>query len=114
MAKNSAPNLLTWTTNEWKGMSYAVVAPTQEAGNGINVRLFYLTAAEGLTLTVNETVMKNAIDRLIAKRAAITAKTPVPDQRPWLGEQMAAFIQPDFLAQLNELNDRGNLSQVDV
>ena len=110
MAKTSAPNLLTWTTNEWKGMTYVVVAPTQEAGNGFNLRLFYLPAAEGLTLTVNETVMKNAIDRLIAKRAATTAGKPVPDQRPWLGEQMAAFIQPNFLVQLNELDNRGRLS----
>ena len=111
MAKTSAPNMLTWTTSEWKGMSYVVVAPTQEAGNAINVRLYYLPAAEGLTLTVNETVMKNAIDRLMAKRDAITAGKPVPEQRPWLGEQMAAFIQPSFLAQLNELNNRGSLSQ---
>ena len=110
----SAPGLVTWGTRVWKDVTYVAITPSKQgqAEIEIDAKLFYLPAPEGLTVTLNEDVMHRAIDRLVVARAALAAGKPHP-ALPWPGEQMAASIQPPFLAQLSELRggrDGGGLS----
>jgi hypothetical protein len=106
MAAQAAPGLVTWGTRMWKEVTYVVVSPSQQGRAEFDAELFYLPAPEGLTITLNEGVMQRAIDRLVAARAAAGK----PDQASqWLGGKLAASVQPPFLAQLSELDERGGM-----
>ena len=104
LADQSAPGLVTWGTRMWKGITYVSVTPSKQGQAEIDAKLFYLPAPEGLTVTLNEELMHRAIDRLVTAREALAAGKPHP-ALPWPGEQMAASVQPPFLAQLSELRD---------
>lgn len=104
MADQAAPGLVTWGNGTWKDVTYVTVAPSQQGRDALEVdaKLFYLPAPEGLTVTLNEGLMQRAIERLVAAREARAAGKPHP-ALPWPGEQLAASVQPPFLAQLSEL-----------
>ncbi len=106
MAAQAAPGLLSWDTRTYKDIPYVVVSPTAQGRQEIPADLFYLPAAEGLTITLSEALMQHAIDRLVARRSAVAAGAP-DTSRPWLGDKVAALIQPAFLSQLSELLGRG-------
>jgi hypothetical protein len=104
LVEQSAPGLVSWSTRSWKDISYAVVSPSAENRNMFkNAELLYLAAPEGLTITLSESVMHHAIERLAARRAAAAAGAPLPPQ-PWPGEQLAAGLELPFLGQLTTLN----------
>jgi len=94
MATQAAPGLVEWGTRKHQEIDYVVITPSARAGIGLapDTHLFYLPAPEGLTLTFNEALMKRAIERLIASRAA-----NAPKPAPWPGDHLALAADPAAL-----------------
>lgn len=85
----SAPNVTRWENRDHGGQRYVRVSETEGArpgGDGPRFALYYHTSPRSLTLSLNEDVIKRAIDRQAGK--AETGKT----QPPWLGESLALQI----------------------
>ena len=86
--EQTAPNLTTWETLEHNGRSYVKVTPEQGPDEDEEeFAVYYATSSTGLTVTLNQNVLKRAIDRQ-AKRAKgdeITFKA-----RPWIGKHLSA------------------------
>jgi hypothetical protein len=109
MSETAAPGMLVWGTHAWKDVTYVVVSPSAAGRGQIPTDLYYLAAAEGLTITLDETVMQHAIERLVARRAALAAGG-AGGLRPWVGDQVSAVMRPLFLAQLSAFEPNGGVS----
>src|SRR5690606_6640283 len=72
---SAAPGMATWETLEYREEPYVCVKPTRRSRDLIgeevgDVGLYYAPSAEGITFTLNEALLKRAIDRRLARRAA--------------------------------------------
>jgi hypothetical protein len=102
--EQTAPGMTVWESLDYGGHPYVRVKPTEEGQRGLgedaNVAVYYLPSADGLTVTLNEAVLKRAIDRRVARTAskkkpstnaaddlAKKAVNAVP-LLPWLGENL--------------------------
>jgi hypothetical protein len=103
--EQTAPGMTVWESLDYGGQPYVRVKPTEqsrrELGGDANVALYYAPSPDGLTVTINEMVLKSAIDRRNARTASDKKSSPVPaaDQAkkadkpappplPWLGENL--------------------------
>jgi len=90
----SAPGMTQWNTLKHRDQPYVRIGASEpakaQAGEFGRAALYYVAAPDALILTLNEEVLKRAIDRR-AERAAAAAKAAkaAPATRPWLGESMA-------------------------
>ena len=106
-AEQASPGLTVWETLEHKKQPYVKVsaAPGRNRNAFDRLAIYYAATPEALVVTINEDVLKNAIDRQVAagqtvvsdKKGPDTAKTPPKtDQKPtdnklkpWLGSSVA-------------------------
>ncbi|HEX8910837.1 MAG TPA: hypothetical protein VF796_00660 [Humisphaera sp.] len=118
----SAPGSTVWETLEHNGAPYVRVAGT---GAADRTKVYYATTPEALVVTVNEDVLKRALDRQAARRAAAkagggaattgpaTVPATVPATNPagapsheWLGQSLAFQADARALAVVGGLFGR--------
>lgn len=71
--QQAAPNLTIWESFEHAGSTYVKISATEEAedlGEFEELSLFYVTLADGVTFSLREDVIRRAIDRRVARKAA--------------------------------------------
>jgi len=104
--EQTAPGLVTWTSQEYHGHPYVKVAPTASGRQSLPVpesfAIYYAATPRLLTLTLNEDLLKRALDRESAadgnarhdtKKEEPPASNSRPaDVRPWLGKSVSLQI----------------------
>jgi hypothetical protein len=99
----SAPGMVNWETNSYRDESYVKVSPTRQGRDMVGeevgpIALFYAPSADGIVFTVNEDVLKRAIDRRLERRAAKDGKVaeeksqPAANAQPWLGSSFCLQV----------------------
>ncbi len=100
--EQTAPGMTVWETKTYNERPYVKVAPSEEAKSEENqlekLALYYSASGEALIVTLNEDLLKRALDRQTARRAAKKEGTeiPVPGRR-WIGETMGFQIDRRFV-----------------
>lgn len=107
-ADQAAPGMIDWQTRQHKETAYVRLAPTEQARreHGENVSdfaVYYAALPDALTVSLNEDVVRRAIDRHLARTQAKpdAAGTARPEeanaQRVWLGDHVGLRVDRDFL-----------------
>jgi hypothetical protein len=100
--EQTAPGMTAWESLTYKELPYVKVMPTAQAGNlglGDQLALYYYASGEAFILTLNEDVLKRAIDRQLARRQAKPqGKEPAGDS--WLGSSVALHADAKLLGLL--------------
>ena len=99
----AAPGLVVWKTKKHKGRPYVMLAATDPlkkmvADKPKGLALFYYATAKSFTVTLNENVLKRAIERNIAKSKPGQAKRSASKLKPWLGSSTALQFDVKALA----------------
>jgi hypothetical protein len=108
--EQTAPGMTVWEPLDYNGQPYVRVKPTEQARRELdqeanNVAIYYAPSPNGLTVTINEAVLKRAIDRRIARTAAdkkssaTTSENPAKNANlssapplPWLGDNFCLLV----------------------
>ncbi|MCH8828618.1 MAG: hypothetical protein IID45_03470 [Planctomycetes bacterium] len=94
----SAPGMVVWKTKKYNGQAYVKMEATERLGSTIgnadqDLAIYYVATPKAFTVTLNENVLKRAIDREIARRkAGATGKVVKFAGKPWLGSSAALQI----------------------
>lgn len=95
--EQTAPGMTAWQSLKYKDQSYVKITPSEKA-KGITkdaeLAIYYVATGDALLVTLNENVLKHAIDRQLAREAAkkdATAPT-VPASKPWLGQNVGLQV----------------------
>ena len=111
LADESGPGMLAWETRDHAGQGYVRVglneAARADAHGGFDaMSLYYAAMPKALILSLNEGVLKRAIDRERIRRT-----DPNPAAHPWLGESLCLQFGKDGAGLLDELlGDSGRLT----
>jgi hypothetical protein len=100
--EQTAPGMTIWESLTYRDEPYVRIKPTERAtkeiGEDANVAIYYAPSADGLTVTLNEAVIKRAIDRRLDRRDAKNvsgnssdAKAPAAPM-PWLGSNLCLQV----------------------
>jgi hypothetical protein len=102
LVESSAPELTVWETRKHKGQAYVRVGRTEKKENqyaaGIanlptNLVLYYAPTEDVLIATLNETLLKRALDRRADRLAAGTKpEKPSVAETKWLGQNVAVHL----------------------
>jgi len=99
--EQSAPGMVVWETKQYKEQPYVKVSPSEKAKSGDawdKMSIYYVAGGDGLTVSINEDVLKRAIDRRIARREAKKAGKEAPRSgMPWLGENLCVTVDERFV-----------------
>lgn len=117
--EQTAPGMVTWESLTHRDQPYVRIKPTDQARNVLretDLSIYYAPSAQGLILTLNEGVLRRAIERRIdganAKKngqgTGSKESTQSVDVMPWLGENFC--LQVD--RRLFDLLIKGNLFDV--
>lgn len=100
----SAPQSLTWEAMKHGESGYVRIRLSDQMRDGQpafgNVAFYYAQIPGGLLLTINENLMKRALDRQKARREAKAAGKPAESDSPeWLsmGRNLVATVRPENL-----------------
>jgi hypothetical protein len=99
----SAPGMVNWETGSYRDESYVKVSPTRQGRDMVGeevgpIALYYAPSADGIVFTLNEAVLKRAIDRRLERRAAKEGKAaeekakPAGSAQPWLGSNFCLQV----------------------
>ncbi|NLF08665.1 MAG: hypothetical protein GX594_11915 [Pirellulaceae bacterium] len=107
--QQTAPGLTVWEALEYREQPYVRITPKKDAGGYPreleNVNIFYTTIDGALTVTLSETVLKNSIDRSLARqKAAAEENARADDAQPWLGSNVALRVDNKILDIVNAAN----------
>lgn len=114
-ANQTAPDMTIWETRDYKGRNYVrVTSPSMASGtDGTNMpAIFYSTGPQALVVTLNEDLLKRAMDREAAAAQAKSAgSAPPPSPSPWLGTNVCLQLDRSFFKVFERLmggNYRGS------
>jgi hypothetical protein len=105
-----APNLVTWTPMNDRGIGY-MKASAKVGGGQDGIAVYSLPLPDRWLLTLNENVLKRAIDRHLARKAN---NQPVPLGPGWLGDSVAMSAKPEAAKYLREWWGRSMLSSMQM
>ncbi|MCF7853403.1 MAG: hypothetical protein K9N51_01285 [Candidatus Pacebacteria bacterium] len=96
--EQTAPQMTAWETRTHNDLAYVRITPSAQARSDMregapeqNLAVHYAATGTSLVVSLNEDVIKRALDRVAAKRQAKAAAEPAPEfGRPWLGRSLAA------------------------
>jgi hypothetical protein len=96
--EQTAPGMMVWETMQYNDAPFVKITPSELAKSDEdmfeNVAVYYAASGQALIVTLNEDVLRRALDRQNARRTAKAAGTPLPrGGRPWLGKNLC--IQAD-------------------
>jgi hypothetical protein len=91
--EQTSPGMTVWESLTYKDQPYVKVVPTERAKGQTkeleNIAVYYVASGDALLVTLNENVMKRAIDRQLAREANKKDKSaPVVAAKPWLGSNV--------------------------
>ncbi len=97
-----APGMLNWESLTYRDQPYVKITPTPRAlGQTEELRdaaLYYSASGASLVLTLNEDLLKQAVDRELARDQGITAgEEPKLPTGAWLGSNLALQADQKFL-----------------
>jgi hypothetical protein len=100
----AAPGMLVWTTQEHNGHGFVRVALSVAGRAGSddfmdNLALYYVASGGSFTVSLSETVVKRAIDRIVAR----TEGKPLPAGPPSLGKNLAFHVDGKTLPLISQL-----------
>jgi hypothetical protein len=91
------PGIMTWENVDYNGHTYVKIRRSDSAPEYdplIHLAIYYVLKPQTLTMTLNESMIKRAIDRLSERaQSSPEKKAPLSEIRPWLGESLS--IQAD-------------------
>jgi hypothetical protein len=100
--EQTAPGMTAWESLKYIDQPYVKIVPTERAkGQHKEIEklaVYYVASGDALLVTLNENVLKHAIDRQLAREAAKKdGNSTVPaaakaDQKPWLGENVGLQV----------------------
>jgi hypothetical protein len=100
----SAPQMTTWANLNHHGKPYVKVAASKSAAAAdadANWSVYYAVTPESLTVALNEDMLKQAIDRQIARND--TNAPAAPNKTPWLGNSLGLQLQKRFVDVIGKL-----------
>lgn len=113
--EQTAPKMVTWENVEYQGQAYVKVASTRVEGSSDPVSklaVYYAVTPQSLLLTVNEAVLKHALERQAAREAAIAAGKPAPlSGRSWLGTNLCLQAEQGIVKVWAALDEDAQASQ---
>lgn len=98
--EDTAPDMTSWASQEHGGKKYVRIGPSEAARRDMreieNAALFYAVSGKRLLLSLNEELVKRALDRENARAAAEKDGNAVSDPQapPMLGENMTLHVSP--------------------
>ena len=101
--EQAAPGMTVWETRKHGEESYVRIGASERASTGDwppeNMAIYYSASGDSLILSVNENVLRRAIDRQAARRKAeaeVAIATSDPNGK-WLGDHVAAEVREGAL-----------------
>jgi hypothetical protein len=110
------PEMTTWETLKHNDQPYVRIGPT-ERGRGIfpftaELNIYYAFWSDALVVTLNENVLKRALDRRAAREEAEAAgREPPAPSKAWLGSSMALQFDGKAIEQISRLGS-GDFQQI--
>jgi hypothetical protein len=101
--EQTVPGMIQWQTLTYNELPYVKVTPTAQTDNlglGEQLAMYYYASSDAFIVSLNEEVLKRAIDRQIARRQA-KAQGKEPRGGTWLGSSVALHVDGKLLAFLN-------------
>lgn len=98
--EQTAPRMTTWQNLEYNGQAYVKVRPAEAGmeGGPTNLCVYYAVTPKSLVLTLNEAMLKRALDRQSTRQAAKAEdKTAARAAQPWLGTNVCLQINREFV-----------------
>ena len=96
-ADQSAPKMTVWENLEYQGRPYVKIAPSKlsrDADESENWVVYYALTPDSLTVTLNEDLLKRALDR---QSFQSQTNTPVAaNPQPWQGSSLGLQVQRKF------------------
>jgi hypothetical protein len=91
----SAPKMTSWENLDYNGQAFVrVTANNRERDNFFkDMALYYAVTPKSFVLTLNEALLKRALDRQTAREKG----APVVTARPWLGTNVSFQINSNFV-----------------
>ena len=111
--EQAAPGMVTWQNLTHRDLPYVKIAPTEQTkgvlGEAADLAIYYAPSAEDLVISLNENVIKRALERRAERKAgnAETAKTDKPaveTELPWLGKNLCLQISRQAIELLAKAN----------
>jgi hypothetical protein len=98
----TAPDMTRWEALVYKEQPYVKVSPSERAKGQDKMleklAVYYSASGDALVVTLSESVLKRAIDRQVARKAARENKDKSsPSARPWLGANVGLEIDRHLL-----------------
>jgi len=111
MAQQTAPGMTKWQDLEYNGQPYVKVSSMENPGaeeGGQNISVYYVTTPKSLTVSLNENVLKHAIDRQATQGSNGPSSAVV--MNPWLGTNLCLKLDRKIIETLQtlDLQDRGS------
>lgn len=99
MVNQSAPGLVNWETLKHKEQAYVKISPTESSrGMPEKMAIFYAATPDFLLVTLNEALLKRALDRSLDEKASAGP--------PWLGESANLRAKKKALSVIQKLSAR--------
>ncbi|MBW3598914.1 MAG: hypothetical protein KY475_16780 [Planctomycetes bacterium] len=101
--EQTAPGMTVWETRTHNGEPYVEISPSERAQGDLGdefdrLAIYYAASGQGLTVTLNESVLQRALDRQKARREANDEAGVKNQAAPWLGENLCLRVERDVLA----------------
>jgi len=109
MVEQTAPGMVVWESLTHHDQPYVKVSPTErgkgELPPGIKEpALFYSISGEALIITLNENMLKRALDREATRHQAKSERKPLPKaEKPWLGSSVCLQFDSRVIGMLSNL-----------
>ncbi len=104
---SAAPNLLTWETLDYKGISYVSIRPQKGAGGDFfdvdQVQLCYAALPEAWIVSLREDKLQQTLDGVLERRTGAQSATPMD----WFGGSACLEFSPRLPLFLFGLGDEG-------
>ncbi len=98
-ADQSAPGLTTWQNLDYNGQAYVKVVAKSENPQDTERQpvVYYAATPDSLILTLNEALLKRALDRQAARATAASGGPKVDPPTPWLGTNFCVSVERPFM-----------------
>ncbi len=119
-AEQSAPGLTVWENRTWKDQPYLRVGPSEEAAEQNQefgkASLFYAAMPSALMVTLNEDVLKRALNRRAERKQAKAEGKEIAVATPWLGDHLGLRVDRGIgkLVQSIEQMDSRSVSRLQL
>jgi hypothetical protein len=90
----SAPGMTSWQNLEYQGQAYVKVTSREQGEKPWS--LYYAASPRALIVTLNEPLLKRALDRQSSRAGTDPKDLKSPAVRPWLGKNLCAAAERTF------------------